>query len=189
MVLTTTAAVGGDSTLCSGVLYPQSSLWTRCWGWESKAGHALPWIWYCASSPFSGHVIFWLQGMGGVVPFGPDATVSPREAILSVANHGPTSIRTSGQRGSRSGPRCLLGFADWPRTSGGMRAPPLGFPLVLPLCPGSPWPAVGGIVFLPSWHILGNGLASLWSSAGRGLWAPSRQAGERVSAGGGEGAA
>ena len=143
MVLTTTAAVGGDSTLCSGVLYPQSSLWTRCWGWESKAGHALPWIWYCASSPFSGHVIFWLQGMGGVVPFGPDATVSPREAILSVANHGPTSIRTSGQRGSRSGPRCLLGFADWPRTSGGMRAPPLGFPLVLPLCPGSPCPAVG----------------------------------------------
>lgn len=125
--------------------------------------------------------------MGGVVPFGPDATVSPRESILSVANHGPTSIRTSGQRGSRSGPRCLLGFADWPRTSGGMRAPPLGFPLVLPLCPGSPWPAVGGIVFLSSWHILGDGRASPWSSAGRGLWAPSRQAGERVSAAGGGG--
>lgn len=113
----------------------------------------------------------------------------PRESILSVANHGPTSIRTSGQRGSRSGPRCLLGFVDWPRTSGGMRAPPLGFPLVLPLCPGSPWPAVGGIVFLSSWHILGDGRASPWSSAGRGLWAPSRQAGERVSAGWGEGAA
>ena len=90
---------GEDSTLCSGVLDPQSLLWTRYWG--GVLGQAAPpWVWYPAASvPSLGIHHLLAQGCAEQLPLAPsigemaDLTISPNKAPLSVIIMAPRAAR------------------------------------------------------------------------------------------------